>query len=98
MNRLHPDLKQWLRRARAAEADRSAEAPYGFANRVVANWKLRPPEPPPLVRSGLFTSAAWTSGVILLGCGLLLSDQLSAPKLATDFSLTAQWLARSLVP
>ena len=98
MNRLDPDLKRLLRRSRTPQADARAEAPLGFAGRVVAGWQRATPESAAQGLNRLFATVAWTAALVVVGCGLFLLQQAREPRLIAEFSTAAQFLAKTLAP
>lgn len=98
MNRLDPDLKRLMKWSRRAPESLPSEAPPGFSGRVVARREVAPSASPLSALHKLASIAAWASALVIV-CGVLfLVSQARAPKLATDFSSAAQFLASNLVP
>ena len=98
MNRLDPELKRLLRRSRPATGEQTTEMPFGFSGRVVADWAGKRSEPKDPGRHRLFATVVWASCLVIAGCGLFLVQQSRTPRLASDFSTAAQFLANALAP
>ena len=96
MSRLDPNLKRlmtWARRAEQPEAA-PAEAPFGFATRVVAGWK---PAPPRSLWSELTQIARLTGAValVVIVCGfVILVGQTRTPE--PILTVTTPWLSSVL--
>jgi hypothetical protein len=98
MNRLDPDLKRLLRLSREEASTASTDAPFGFAGRVVAGWQEASAEPAVQGLNRLFSTVAWTAAAVVAGCGLFLLQQAREPRLVSEFSTAAQFLAKTLAP
>jgi hypothetical protein len=96
MNKLDPELKRLMTWAGRAAPAQKEEAPFGFANRVVA---LRPAQPGSLLialRQIALTSACVSLAVILGGL-VVLARQVHAPEPARGIPSALSFLASNLI-
>ncbi len=98
MNELHPGLKRLLKWAREASPSQPPEAPFGFSGRVLGSrQEVRAAT---LLRDLQRSAWALTCGslVLIVGGGILIASQGSAPEPAAELSSTLTFLANNLAP
>jgi hypothetical protein len=98
MNRLDPNLKRLMQWSRLAPSNLPKEAPFGFANRVLANVPRANEDATTLILEKVLKTSIWIScSIILLGC-IFLTSQVRQSRNAFDFSPAYQVVARRLAP
>jgi hypothetical protein len=98
VNRLDPELRWILRKARRTHSGPLEAAPGGFAERVAASWAAGPIPPSISTTQQLVSAVAWVSCAVILCGSLFLLEASPDSVLETRFSTTAQFLAQDFIP
>jgi len=99
VNHLDPHLRALLRSNPSDHAGFPHHPPAGFTERVLTTaWAREPSRFPMDGFPGLISTAAWVSCAVILCGGIFFINQAPEPGPETQFSSTAQFLARDLIP